>query len=929
MNKCGWCLFAVLCCSCAPITGATDVYINEFVAKNTATLLSQFGEAEDWIELYNDSSSAVNLAGWYLTDSASQLTKWTFPSVSIPSKGYLVVWASGRNTVYNGEIHTSFKLDGDGEYLALVHPDGTTVEHAYAPQFPEQETDVSYGMYFSGNGNDIVLSPSQTACKYLVPTVDIGTGWHAAAFDDSSWNDGLTGIGYDTGSGYDDYINTDVQSLMYQTMASIYIRIPFTVDDPAELASFAVNLRYEDGFAAWLNGELIAFGNLPSGYTAETLLWNAAATSTRDESAAVVFTEVFSSATPQDCLVAGENVLVIHGINKGTGSSDLLMQAQVVGTLLDEYDVIEKRYFATPTPGAVNTGSALGFVDDTKFSVDRGFYTNAFSLVITTDTPEAEIRYTLDGSMPTDVAGTLYSGPVTISKTTVVRAAAFRSGWQPSDVDTQTYIFPADVIRQPVQPEGWPAVWTGGYKDYEMDPDIVDGSAYSNEFPAVLLRIPSLSIVTDQANLFGSSGIYDNPTQEGVAWERPVSAELIHPDGSKGFHVNCGIRIQGGASRTPSNSPKHSFRLLFKDIYGPSKLNYQLFDDSPINEFDTIVLRAGYNNSWIHWSADQRARAQYARDLFTRRVQSAMGHAASHGNMVHLYINGLYWGLYNPSERPTADFASSYLGGRKEEWDTNNSGEVTDGDMVAWNTMFSIANGGVSDLTGYQNLLQYCDVVNLADYMIVNHYIGNADWDHHNFYAGRRRRTGEGYKFFCWDSERGVEGTVVNATSRDNDNKPTRLFQRARQNAEFRLLFADRLHKHMFNDGPLTVENAKGIWSGISGVIDGVAVAESARWGDYRGAYTVNDHYLPHQNWVVNTYFPVRTATVLSQYQSLGLYPSLAAPEFSVHGCMFTTSMTVALSGPAAIYYTLDGSDPRVFGTGGLHGTLLAGPITL
>jgi hypothetical protein len=763
-----------------------------------------------------------------------------------------------------------------------------------------------------------------------VPTVNIGTNWHAAVFDDSGWTDGLTGIGYDTRSDYDDYINTDVEALMNNNiMNSAYIRIPFNVDDPEALADFSVKMRYEDGVAVWLNGVLIAEDNLPVGVTGETLTWDAMVPSIRSDGLAVVMTEIFSSTNVSNYLVAGINFLAIHGINEGPGSSDFLMQAQITGNLLGVFNLVEERYFATPTPGAVNSGSAIDFVEDTKFSVDRGFYTNAFALTISTDTEDAEIRYTLDGSTPSAVTGEVYAGPLTISKMSIVRAAAFRAGWQASDVDTQTYIFPADVLEQPVLPTGWPTEWTGGYSDYEMNPDIVDSPAYSNQFPEVLTRIPSLSIVTDQQNLFGASGIYDNSLQEGVAWERVASVELINPDGAKGFQVNCGLRMQGGASRNPSSSPKHSFRLLFKDVYGPSKLSYDLFDDSPVDEFDTIILRAGYNLSWIHRDANQRASAQYARDLFARRVQSSMGHAASHGRMVHLYVNGLYWGLYNPSERPTADFASSHLGGSKDDWDTNNSGEFKDGDSIAWNEMFAIANAGLTNLVSYESFMQYCDVVNLADYMILNHYIGNLDWDHHNFYAGRRRRTGEGYKFFCWDSENSFRSTGSNRVGLDNANKPTRLFTKARENSEFKLLVADRLHRHFFNDGVLTTTGATALWQEISDLNDTIVVAESARWGDYRGAYTLNDHYLPQQSWIMNTYFPVRTATVLSQYTALGLYPSLAAPEFNVHGGMFTNSMMIALSGSASVYYTLDGSDPREFGTGSAVGTLLAGFITL
>ena len=182
------------------------------------------------------------------------------------------------------KIHTNFKLDGDGEYLALVHPDGNTIEHEYAPEFPGQITDVSYGMFFTGNGTEITLLPSQSDCKYLVPTEDIGTAWHNASFDDSAWSDGLTAIGYERTSGYEGYINTDVESLMYNIIGSVYIRIPFNVDDPAELADISIKMRYDDGIAVWLNGVLIAADNLPDGVTGNTLAWNGMAADIRTDS---------------------------------------------------------------------------------------------------------------------------------------------------------------------------------------------------------------------------------------------------------------------------------------------------------------------------------------------------------------------------------------------------------------------------------------------------------------------------------------------------------------------------------------------------------------------------------------------------------------------------------------------------------------------
>ena len=205
--------------------------------------------------------------------------------------------------------------------------------------------------------------------------------------------------------------------------------------------------------------------------------------------------------------------------------------------------------------------------------------------------------------------------------------------------------------------------------------------------------------------------LYSNPGGTGVGWERGVSIEMLFPDGEDGFQVECGTRIQGGASRSPSKSPKHSWRLLFKGDYGPTKLRYQVLDDTPVDSFDQLILRAGYNNSWIHWDSGQRSRAQYIRDQWVRDTLRDMGQISSHGRFVHLYINGLYWGLYNLVERPNAAFAASYAGGDKEDYDALNSAVAKDGDTQAFSQMMRLAESGLASNTAYLELEeQYLDV---------------------------------------------------------------------------------------------------------------------------------------------------------------------------------------------------------------------------
>lgn len=926
-------------------SAATGLVITEFMAANNSTLTNSFGQTGDWVELYNNSASTVNLAGWHLTDNAANLTKWTFPSGTMPPASYLLVWADDINAVTNGEIHTSFKLTAGGEYLGLVRPDGVTIDHDYAPVFPNQDDDISYGVDLLSNGSDVDLIPAQAGCRVLVPTSDIGTNWRLRVYSDTAWPAGATGVGYETaGTEYEEDINTDVQAGMYNQMPSVYLRIPFQVDDPALFSALKIHILFEDGFVAYINGVEVARSNAPV-----TPAWNASATAARSQSVALISTTFNVAQNPSTLLVSGTNILAIQAMNQTSSATTFLVQPTLEGTLTNGVVFEQKRYYSVPTPGAANTNAFLGFVADTKFSVDRGFYSSPFSVAITCNTPGAAIRYTLDGTTPSEVSGNLYTGPINISTTSKLRAVAYKTGWRSSNVDTHTYIFVENVLTQPAAPAGWPTTWAGNvtfdagitWSDYQMDPEVI--AAPHNLASAVrsaLTNIPTISLVTDLSNLFDpNTGIYVNPRESGVTWERPVSAEMIYPDGREGFQINCGLRIQGNGSRGPASTPKHSLRLLFKGIYGSTKLDHPMFAGSLVETFDSIHLRAVYNNAWTKATSDQRDRAQENQDQFARDLQLAVGQKSIYGDVCHLYINGLYWGIYHHGERPDAGWAASHFGGAKEEWDAINSGVAVDGDNLAWTDLWNRANAALTNFANYTNFAALCDMVNFSDYMLIMHYVDIQDWDNKNNYQVRRRLPGEKFKFIAWDSERALENPTGNSAFTVNRvSRPSGLFQRVKVNSEFKLLFADRIHKHLFNDGAMTPTRATNIWRQRSDVMDTVIAAESARWGDFRRdvipstpnvIYTPAAHYFPYQSQLFSSFFPGRTAHMINFYISQGLYPTLAAPEFNQHGGNFTNSRTVTITGPAAIYYSLDGSDPRQYGTGAIVGTNYTGAITL
>src|SRR5206468_688875 len=122
-----------------------NVVISEFLASNVNGIVDEDNAHSDWIEIHNNDAVAVNLSGWSLTDDAASLTKWTFPSVNVPAGGYLVVFASSKNRTSGPNLHTNFSLGSSGEFLGLVRPD-LSIASQYAPLFPAQENDISYGL---------------------------------------------------------------------------------------------------------------------------------------------------------------------------------------------------------------------------------------------------------------------------------------------------------------------------------------------------------------------------------------------------------------------------------------------------------------------------------------------------------------------------------------------------------------------------------------------------------------------------------------------------------------------------------------------------------------------------------------------------------------------------------------------------------------
>lgn len=557
----------------------------------------------------------------------------------------------------------------------------------------------------------------------------------------------------------------------------------------------------------------------------------------------------------------------------------------------------EIRFFAIPTPGTMNDGAYLDEVESPEFSHKRGFYDTPFNVTIATETKNAIIYYTLDGSEPYKFTGRfpngmVYNGPIYISRSTCLRARAIRQGWKPSAIKTNTYLL--------------------------------------NVSPAVK-SLPVISLVGDEGETFyepdgvmaivggfyGSNGTWtsdgpeshNNPMGRGMAFERPVSFEWIMPQDNSGFQVDCGLRVHGSDYMRPrytrqngywSGNGKFSLRLYFRDRYGLDWLEYPLFPFE-VERFKSIVIRGGHNDRTN----------PFIKDELIRRLQKDMGHVSSGGRMANLFINGEYKGYFNPCEHIKDSFCQEWYGS-DEPWDVMTMSGIRDGTIAGWNEMLNYArSNNLSNDTYYQEMSKRLDITAFIDYLILQLWAANWDWPQNNWSAAAEQ-TGNGiWRFFVWDAEGTFESRDLSNTgftdfpSWAGGNRGlnglqepiSQIYRALKANPAFRQTFGDRLYKHFYNGGALTENNITLRFTELKNEMLGV---------------------IPNMNmYVLNTWVPNRLDIFLNVCVRENVY-TFEGPKFSVNGAdsyggQMSLSDVLTISDYVrygTIYYTLDGSDP-------------------
>lgn len=676
-----------------------QLFINEVCNNNDTVIYDEDGDSPDYIELYYPGIDSIDLSQYYLSDNLNKLNKFQLPAVYLQTGEHFLIFASGKNKREN-------------------------INH-YETAIKENDT-----------------------WKYLVPTSEPPASWTDPGFAATGWSNGTGGFGYADGDDATTITPTN----------SVYFFKSFTITDTADLANAILHMDYDDGFVAYLNGIEIARNNLgvpgvrpafsdnaPNNH--EALMYAGG-----DPEVFVIDPDVLKSTIQN-----GTNVLAIQVHNQAITSSDLSARAWLsfgiksantyFGPLPSFFTISPgsiahtnfkignegETIFLTlngsslvdsitcpaltmntcyarsasggtlwcitnnPTPGDFNSAPVCydSFVADPIFNLNAGYYTSTQSLTLSL-APGASgtIYYSTDGDDP-DITENLYTGPIIISSTSVIRARVFpiSSSQLPSNIITRTFFINEDydlpvfsIVSDSFN------LWDANYGIHVLGP-----GADSANYP-----------------YFGSN-FWQN-------WERPMHVEYFHKDKQLKFNLNGGIKIHGGWSR---GNEQKSLRLLAKSKYDAGKMNYPLITDKPfIHSYSAINLRNGGNDHW-----DARSRDAFMQRLASTTHVDYMGYEPAYA-----YLNGNFWGHFEIRERQDEDYIAGNHGIDPENVDiishTYNGLNAIGGNLDDFTELYATITNTTTTTTPefYSTIDSLIDLFNFTDYIATETYLGNGDW---------------------------------------------------------------------------------------------------------------------------------------------------------------------------------------------------------
>ncbi len=622
--------------------------MTEIMSSNASFWPDADGDFYDYIELSNSSDEDVSIEGWYLSDDTSGVTKWQFPAVTIPAGGCIVVFCSGLDRTEDlDNIHTSFKLGSDGCSVVLTRNDGTT---AALVEVPELETNQAYSLVDDEWSTDLGPTPG------LANTVE-----NVAAAVEVIRETNSTGV-----------IINEIAAADSSTDAD-WIELYNSGTETVDLSGYGLSdnagrprkWQFPDGTTI-APGEYLAVmctgsDTTENGYhhTNFTLSVDGGYTVTLSEPDGTIIDHTYVPQQYED---------VTYGRVNGQDGF---------------------YYFSLSTPIAANDGVAyLGKASAPEYSTRGGMFTTGDTIEVQLTVPSgARVYYTLDCSDPTE-SSTLYTGPIEITETTILRTRVYRDGYLESFMDTQSYLYDVNngdgvyVVSLVSDPVNLTDEETG---------IMIKGSNASDTYPYT-----------------GANYWQD--------WERAAHVEVYGGDGSEVISSGCGIKLHGQYSRAEN---QQAFKVIARTKYGSNRFYASLFSNRDYTEYQSFLLR----------SSGQDTDKTRMRDSVLTALAKDTSVMYQETEICVLYLDGQYWGQYNIRERINPDSICQFEGWEGDEdnidlvkanTNTKQGSNETFAALLSW-----VKETDPTDDDFYATLDQTIDIQNYIEYMAIEIFVGN------------------------------------------------------------------------------------------------------------------------------------------------------------------------------------------------------------
>jgi hypothetical protein len=789
------------------VHGRAQVQINELMAGNTRAYpdITDFEDYPDWIELKNSGGTAASLNGYFLSDNPSDPFKWPIPSTaSIPANGFLVFMADGHDaapgqifprgywpwkTFTTEKYHTNFSLSSAGETLLLT-----------------QATGISTVSLVNASNPPPVAPATVAVWKYKDDGSDQSSQWRARNFDDSAWASGPSELGYG---------DTQATTVSYGPSSTnkyitTYFRHTFNVADPTLYHGLTLKLLVDDGCIVYLNGAEVARRNMPVGDVNYKTLATATVAGT-DE------TTFFNYTIPASALVVGSNVLAVEVHQAAASSPDisfdlgLIASSHTSATTVDTVTFTQQvpdvsfgrdnsnpgtwKQFAESTPGAANTTALVNDVrvvgSPVTISLPGGLY--ASSQVVSLSSPGGVIHYTLDGSNPKSTSP-VYSAPINITATTVVRARCFEDGKAPGPIATRTYFLGETQTNV-------------AYVSVVADPQTLFGNTigiYANQHESIT----------------GSYGLHD--VYKGK--DAPGNVEFFGAGGTGGFSAGCGIRIGGENNWV---HPQKALNIAIRGKYGDDNITYDLFPGTQVAVHTGFTLRDGGDN----WDKDM------LRDcMFPKLAKGYLNVDTADYRPSIVFINGAYYGLHDVRQRWDETWFGQQYHLAADKIDHLLYGHITSpsvtlgvdkGSDADWLDLINfIKTADLTIATNWAYVESKIDVDSFMDFVISESYGNNTSWLHNREFW-KEKAPGAKWRWFLTDMDRTFFTSTLTGILADMLSNEDVLVH-LKTNTAFKQRLAQRYAAHMA--GTFKASRVQAIISQMDTEVSALVPRHAARW---------------------------------------------------------------------------------------------------